>query len=298
MWEKKNLFAIITAIFIVAAATSPRVSAEVNGPSDSLPNTLPREYRDVGVTEHRGDQIPPDIQFNDEHGNPVTLSKFFQSKRPLVLQLGYFDCPMLCDVVSRGLIESAKNMKLKAGSDFDFLFVSINPSESPDSAALKKEHYLQEYAKEGESTGFHFLTGDEGDIRRLAAAVGFRYNWVPSVRQYAHPAVIMILMPDGKLSKYLYGVKFPEQTLRLSLVEASDGKIGDPMDQILLFCLHYDAITGKYAIAAMRLMQLGCAVTALTVGGTLFWFFRREGAVRLQTKPLDDGNDDPTNSMK
>jgi protein SCO1/2 len=281
--------ALLLGALLACAALQPcRAQAE---PMSVLPQNLPAEYRDVGVTEHRGAQISRDLQFMNERGEMVRLADMFSGKRPLILQIGYFDCPMLCDVVSRGVIDSVAKVNLKAGTDYDFLFVSINPTETPDMAAVKKEHYILEYSKQSESGGFHFLVsgGDERNIHALADAVGFRYSWVPSVRQFAHASVIMVLTPDGHVSRYLYGVQFPQQTLRLSLVEASNGKIGEPMDQILLFCLHYDAITGKYAIAAMRLMQVACALTALTVGGTLLWFFRRESAQRRVIPPAANG---------
>jgi protein SCO1/2 len=295
LWEKKNLAicpaTYLVAILSLAAIVASRAVAEpITGPA-GLPENLPKEYRDIGVTEHRGDQLPMDLVFFDEHGQQVRLGQYFQNKRPVILQLGYLDCPMLCDVVSRGVIDSVKAVDLKARTVFDFVFVSINPVETPDQAALKKEHYVQEYAKENEAGGFHFLTGDEIQIHRLAASVGYRYNWIPAVKQFAHPSVVMVLTPDGHLSRYLYGVTFPERTMRLSLVEASNGKIGSAMDQVLIFCLHYDAVTGKYAVVAYRLMQIVCAFTAIFVGGTMFWFFRRESIHRASAGEATDENE-------
>ncbi len=248
--------------------------------ADAPRTEVPAEYRNVGVKEHLNSRVPMDLEFFDEKAKTVKLSDFFQTGRPVILQLGYYDCPKLCDVISRDLVDGAKKMSLDAGTDFSFVFVSINPSESPDLAAMKRESFIQEYDKPGSGSGFHCLVGLQHNIDQLAQAVGFQYNKLPQEGQYAHPAVLMVLTPDGKISRYLYGVHVEPQTLKLSLVEASAGKIGSTADQIVLLICSYDVITGKYAMTAIKLMRLTGALTVLALGGALFWMFRHEGRLR------------------
>ncbi len=235
---------------------------------------IPAEYRNVGVDEHLNAQLPLDLRFYSEKAQKVTLGEVFHHDRPVVLQLGYLQCPMLCDQVSRGLVESAKKIDLNIGQDFDFLFVSIDPTDSPDLAQIKLNNYAAAYGKPGSASGFHFLVGAQDDIQQLAAAVGFRYQPAHN-GQFAHPAVAMVITPDGKIARYLYGINFPPQTLRLSLVEASHGKIGSSVDQILLICLCYDPATGKYSMAAVNLMKIGGILTLILLGGAIFWMVKR-----------------------
>jgi protein SCO1/2 len=230
---------------------------------------VPAAYRNVGIDEHLNAQLPLDLRFYNENAQKVTLGDMFHHGRPVVLQLGYLQCPMLCDQVSRGLVESAKKIDLDIGKDFDFLFVSIDPTDSPDLAKIKLNSYAAAYGKPGSASGFHFLVGTESQIKQLAAAVGFRYQPAHN-GQFAHPAVAMVITPDGKIARYLYGINFPSQTLRLSLVEASHGKIGSSIDQILLICLCFDPATGKYSWAATNLMKIGGILTLVVLGGSIF----------------------------
>jgi protein SCO1/2 len=270
----------------------PRALAEhtpENGPVD-LAGRVPDEIKNVGVDEHLGKQIPMDLEFINERGETVKLGDYFQGNRPVILQLGYFDCPMLCSLVSRGILDSVKDVDLKAGTDFDMVFVSIDPSESPSLAALKRQNTIEYYGKPEESSGFHFLVGKDDQIMKLADAVGFRYEKMEDTQQFAHAAVIFIVTPQGKLSRYLYGIKFDPQTVHLSLVEASQNKIGTTMDQILLLCLHYDSASGKYGWVAVGLMRLSGLCTVLTLGGTMFYLFRREHRqLALGKNPLPGG---------
>jgi protein SCO1/2 len=236
----------------------------------------PKEYQNVGIDEHRGAQLPLDATFTDENGKAVTLRDYFSDGKPVILQLGYFGCPMLCDQVSKGTLDSVKGIDLKIGSDFKILHISFDPKETWHDGNLKKQGFLKLYGQPGAAAGWHFLVGDPNNIRAVSEAVGFRYNWIDSAQQYSHAAAIMLLTADGHVSRYLYGVQFPEKTLRLSLVEASQNKIGSAMDQILLFCFHYDQHAGKYTLAAMNLMRLGGAVTVLVLICTLVPLYRRE----------------------
>jgi protein SCO1/2 len=276
--QKSRVLTLAIAMLAMLLCGLPRALAEhtpENGPVD-LAGRVPDEIKNVGVDEHLGSQIPMDLEFINERGETVKLGDYFQGNRPVILQLGYFDCPMLCSLVSRGIMDSVKDVNLKAGSDFDMVFVSIDPSESPSLAALKKQNTIEYYGKPEEASGFHFLVGKDNQIAKLADTVGFRYEKMEDTQQYAHAAVIFIVTPQGKLSRYLYGIKFDPQTVHLSLVEASQNKIGTTMDQILLLCLHYDSASGKYGWAAVGLMRLSGLCTVLTLGGTMFYLFRRE----------------------
>jgi protein SCO1/2 len=207
----------------------------------------------------------------------VKLGDYFKGqKQPVILQLGYYGCPMLCDLISQGATQSLKELSLNAGADYHVVFISIDPKEDWTLAQKKKRSYVTEYGRPGAAGGWHFLTGRQDDIKRVCQAVGFNYKWVPSAGQFSHPAGLIICTPEGKISRYLYGVRFEEKTLRLSLVEASEGKIGTTTDHFLLTCFQYDGKQGKYALAAMGLMRIGGAVTVVVLFCVLVWLFRRE----------------------
>jgi protein SCO1 len=250
----------------------------------------PKELEGVGVTEHLGERIPTDLEFTDSDGKPVELKSLFDGKRPVMLTLNYSNCPMLCSLQLDGLFDAMKRMTWDIGDKFQMVTVSFDPLETPERARMTKQKYLQIYRRAGAAEGWHFLTGREEAIKKLAAAVGFRYRYLPEKRQYVHAAVTFILTPDGRLSRYLYGVEYDPQTLRLSLVEAADGKIGSTTDQILLFCFHYDAAKGRYGPAAFRLMQLGGGATVLIVVGVI-WTLRRREKARARKANARDGSD-------
>jgi protein SCO1/2 len=235
---------------------------------------IPAAYRNVGVDEHLNLELPLDARLYDENGQYTSLRAVLHPDRPILLQLGYLGCPMLCDTVSHSLVDAAKKLDLTIGKDFDFVFVSIDPTDTPALATLKRNSYAQEYGKPGTQGGFHFLVGKPKEIDEIATAAGFRYQTAPN-GQFAHPAVVLVITPDGKISRYLYGLSFPQQTLRLSLVEASQGKIGTTVDQILLICLHWDPADGKYSLAAMNLMRIGGVFTMLALGGAILWMVKR-----------------------
>jgi len=230
----------------------------------------------MGVTEHLGETIPLDLEFKDETGRMVSLGQFFRSGHPVLLSFNYSNCPMLCSLQLSGLVTSLSEVDLQCGRDFEFVSVSIDPRESPLRAAQTRQKYYQMYGREGTGSGWHFLVGSEQSIIALAKSVGFTYRYLPVKKEYVHAAVCVSVTPDGRLSRYLYGVAFPQQTLRLALVEASSGKIGTTFDQILLFCFHYDATSGRYAPAARRLMTVGGAAMTLALGTVLVVQFLRE----------------------
>jgi protein SCO1/2 len=273
----------LAAVTLTLATGLTALAGPGSGPSFSRPlppiehtEVAPDALKNIGVNEHLGSKLPLDLTFTDDHGQTVQLGKYFTGKKPVILQLGYYGCPMLCSLVSQGTVDSLRKLTLTAGKDFEIVFVSIDPNEKYDLGADKKDTYVQDYHREGSRDGFHFLVGSEPQIKQLAQAVGFQYKWVESAQQFSHPAVVMIATPDGKLSRYLYGVRFDNQTMRLSLVEASDGKVGTTMDQILLTCFHYDGQQGKYAMTAVNLMRIGGALTVLVLGTVLVCAFRHD----------------------
>ncbi|PYQ09284.1 MAG: SCO family protein [Acidobacteria bacterium] len=257
-----------------AALASPAI------PEESRPPIL----RGVGLEQRLGRRVPLDLPFRDEAGREIRLSEYF-GQRPVILTLNYYECPMLCTLELNGLVAGLRPLSLEPERDFRLITVSINPKETPELAAKKKAIYLHEYGRPGAATGWHFLTGDEGSIRRLSEAVGFRYAFDAASGQYAHAAGIMVLTADGRLSRYLYGVEFAPRDLRLALVESSQGKIGTLVDQILLFCYHYDPATGRYGVAALTAMRLGGVATVLALFLFVVLMLRRERRRRALNQP-------------
>jgi protein SCO1/2 len=244
------------------------VPSESNNLSVSNANLL----KSVGIEEHLGEKIPLDaLSFVNELGKPVLLSEYFTSKKPILLTLVYYKCPHLCHYMLNGFLKSLKSLDYLVGQEFEIISVSINPQEGPELAREKQQNYLKDYGKT--QSGWHFLTGTEPMIQKLANSVGFRYEYDPKEGQYAHAAAIFVLTPQGVISRYLYGIDFKPAQLKLSLVEASDGKVGTVIDRLLLFCFHYDPITKKYSIMIFKLVQLFCLLTCfiLTLYVTRSW---------------------------
>ena len=237
---------------------------------------LPPELSGVGITEQPGARIPLELPFVDSDGAKVALGQFFDGTHPVILTLNYSDCPMLCSIQLNGLLEALRAMPWNLGQQFQVLTMSIDPLETPQRAALTKEKYLKLYNRPAGAAGWHFLTGREENIKRLAAAVGFHYKYVAATRQFVHAAALILCTPDGRVSRYQGGVLYNPQTLRLLLVEASAGKVGSTMDQFFLSCFHYDEKAGRYGPFALGIMRIGGAVTVLGLGGLLALFWMRE----------------------
>jgi protein SCO1/2 len=243
--------------------------------------SIPDELNGIGITEHLGDQVSiDDYTFKNEAGQDVKLSDYFHAGRPVLLTLVYYECPNLCNFLLNGLVASLKTLDWTPGQNFEIVTLSINPNEKPVLAEKKKAAYLESYGRKDAGAGWHFLTGDEAQIRKLAGQVGFGYRYEPKDAQYAHSAAIFALTPAGKISRYLYGIEFKNTDLRLSLLEASNGKIGTIIDRVLLFCYRYDPQTRKYSIYLTKVMQAGGGFTLLIFGGylALFWRRQRKGA--------------------
>ncbi len=259
---------------LAALAMTAALAGGVPGRAQAPPaSQLPPAFRDVGIDQKLNQQIPLDIPFRDENGNIVALRDFFD-KRPVILALVYYECPMLCTTSLNGLEQSMKEMKLDLGKDYDVVTVSFDPTETPALARAKKAVYTGLYGRPGAADAWHFLTGDQDSIDRLTKAVGFRYHYDSNIKQFIHATGIMVLTPEGKVARYFYGIQYPAGNLRLGLVEASEGKIGTPVDAILLYCCEYDPQTGKYSLIIARALQIGAAVTALCLGGLMLVMFK------------------------
>jgi protein SCO1/2 len=241
---------------------------------------VPGDLEGVGITQKLDEQVPLDLQFRDENGRIVELGQYFRQDRPVLLSLVYYNCPMLCNLVLEGLLDVLEDLEWLPGREFEIVTVSIDPHEKPELAQMKKRNYLKSYGRPEAGAGWHFLTGEPDSIRTLADSVGFRYRYLPETGEFAHSAAVIVLTPTGKVSRYLFGVRHDPKTLRLSLVEAADGKIGSPIDQFLLYCYRYDAQEGRYAPVAMRLMRLGGGLTALILGVVLAGLWRRDNRKR------------------
>jgi protein SCO1 len=237
--------------------------------------TPPTPLQDVRVDQRLGEQVPLDLTFQDEAGKTVRLGDLFQG-RPVVLALVYYQCTMLCPMVLHGMERSFRGLSLDIGKDYNVITVSFDPSDTPAESLAQKRTYLKDYDRAGSERGWHFLTGDEANIRKLADAVGFHYNYDPQTKQYGHAAALMVLTPQGKLSRYFYGIDYAGRDLRFALVEASSGKIGTVVDQVLLYCFHYDPIRGKYGVVITRVIRLAGAVTIVVLGGFISLMLWRE----------------------
>jgi protein SCO1 len=241
---------------------------------------VPGQLQDIKIEQKLDNQVPLDLTFRDEQGKAVKLGDYF-GKKPVVLALVYYTCPMLCNQILNGAAGSLKTISFDAGNEFEVVAVSFDPKDTPETASAKKRAYLERYNREGAEKGWHFLSGDEAQIKALAEAVGFRYRWDEATGQYVHASAIMVVTPQGKLSRYFYGIEYSPRDLKLGLVEASEGKIGSPVDQLYLFCFHYDPATGKYGVVIMNIIRgLGLATF---IGVALLIFFvrrhRREVAI-------------------
>ena len=257
------VFLLCGFVFLVCGSSSQGIAA-VSGRASS-PNNPPPILRDVGIDQKLNNQIPLDLLFRDDTGSLVRLGQYFGQK-PVILVLAYYDCPMLCTMVLNGLLHSLKELKLNVGQQFEVVTVSFDPTEKPSLAAAKKAIYVGLYDRPGAAAGWHFLTGDEPSIHQLAQAVGFHYNYDPQTRQYVHATGIMVLSPEGRLARYFYGIQYPAGNLRLALVEASKGRIGSRVDEVILYCSQYDPATGKYSVIISRVLKLAALVTILSLG--------------------------------
>lgn len=254
----------------------------VRGADDQVPDIL----RKVGFDQHLNAQVPMDLAFTDENANQVKLGDYFGEK-PVILVLAYYRCPMLCTLVLNGVVQGLRDLPFSIGREFNVVTVSFDPRETPDLAAAKKKNYVTSYGRPGASDGWHFLTGKPDAIRRLTETVGFRYVYDAKQDQFIHTSGIMILTPEGKISRYFYGIQFPSRDLRLGLVEASAGKIGSPTDQVLLYCFHYDPAAGKYSASILNFVRTGGVAIVVALAG-MVWFLLRHEPHKRAGRPRGD----------
>lgn len=269
-------FALALALTLVAAPASAQraqggVSIQPGEPASSKPGILSK----IRIDQKLNHTVPLDLPFTDETGKQVRLGDYF-GKRPVMLALVYYECPMLCTQVLNGLTTALGVMNFEPGKEFEVVAVSFNPKEGPGLASAKKTSYLERYGRPHTAAGWHFLTGTEDSIKKLTDAVGFRYEYDPEIKQYAHGAGIELLTPKGVISKYYYGIEYSPRDLRLGVIEASEERIGTPIDDFLLFCYHYDPSTGKYGAAVLRMVRVGAIATVAVFLAFLFVSLRRD----------------------
>jgi len=267
--------AFLRSIAVMAVLLPVVASADDRRLVPASQDTRPPLLQQVSFEQKLGAQVPLDARFRDEYGNTVALSQYF-GKKPVILSLVYYQCPMLCTQVLNGMVSSFLPLSFEVGKEFDVVTISIDPHETPQMAAAKKDVYLGRYRRAPAYTGWHFLTGDDASIHAVTDAVGFHYAYDPKLNQFAHASGIMIVTPEGKVSQYYYGVEYSPRDLRLGLIEASKNKIGTIVDQVLLYCYHYDPAKGKYGAWAMGFMRLGGVATVLALCGFMVMMWRRD----------------------
>jgi protein SCO1/2 len=270
----RNTFVI--ALLAVCASVSWSQAAPKIQPGDAIPNQKPAILDQVGLDQRLNQQVPLDLAFVDDNGQPVQLQQYFGQK-PVLLMLVYYQCPMLCTQVLNGFTGAMNGIvRFNIGREFNVVTVSIDPRDTAQDAAAAKKRYLQRYRRAGAAEGWHFLTGKKDQIDALAQAVGFRYAWDPEIKQYAHASGIMLLTPSGRVAQYYYGIEYAPRDIQLGLIEASKGKIGNVVDQVLLYCYHYDPRQGKYGAAIFNVLRLTALATVMALGGFMLIMFRRD----------------------
>jgi protein SCO1 len=267
-----NWLIVAATLLVSISAGGQRMTRGIMSPPA---NVRPPGLKNVGIEQNLNEQIPASLTFRDETGKAVRLGDYF-AKRPMILNLVYYQCPMLCGEVLSGLESSLRVLKFDVGKEFGVLTVSFDPRETPEMAAAKKASYLKDYNRDGAEQGWHFLTGDEKSSRALADAVGFHFVYDTMTNQYAHPSAIMILTSDGQVARYFYGIDYQPRDVRLGLVEASAGRIGSPVDQVLLYCYHYDPSNGKYGMVIMNVLRIGGLLTLGALAIFMIVMFRRD----------------------
>ena len=263
-----------TGLALLLAGGSSAWAASSVVPSSEMPGVL----KSVGYDQRIGEKVPLDVPWRDEHGRAVTLGDYLNGKKPAVLVMAYYHCPMLCDLVLQGVETGLKPLSLDPGREFDVIVAGIDPQETPALAAAKKKEILARYARPGTENGWHFLTGPRDSIARLTQSVGFRYVYDPQRNQFAHAAGMVILTSEGRVSRYLLGVEFPARDIRLGLVESGHGKLGTVVDQVLLYCFHYDPLVGRYSAVTLNIMRLSAVVTVVALALFVVFLRRRETA--------------------
>jgi len=259
------------AVLLTGLLLAPGASAH----EDRIDPTeaAPKQVEDVDVKEHLGAAIPHGLSFKDEQGRAVALGQYFDGKHPVILTFNYSNCPMLCSLMLNGLVKGLKELPYTPGEEFRIVTVSIDHLETPEHALKTQHRYMAEYARPGAENGWHFLTGSEENVKAYARTLGFGFAYNEARKEYAHPSAMAVASPDGRIVRYLYGIEYPPSKLKLALLEATQGKIGNPFDRLILYCFHYDATEGRYAPVAANIMRAGGAIALLVLVSflTLLW---------------------------
>lgn len=269
---------VSAAVLLVLLMGSASPAAATGTSDPHLPEApLPPPPKDVGLDQKLGESIPLDLVFRDEAGKDVRLAQYF-GKRPVVLSLVYFNCPMLCGMTTDGLVRSVRALRFEPGTDYEILSISFDPRETSEMASEKKRGVMAQYGRKSGPGGWHFLTGDAPSIAALTKAVGFRYVWDAEQKQFAHATGVTVLTPQGRIARYFFGIEYPAKDLRLALIEASEEKIGNLVDQLLLLCYHYDPKSGRYTAAVRDILRGGAVVTLVLLTGFVALTLRKERA--------------------
>ncbi len=280
----RTLATAAMASCLVAVATDARAQAW-RDQSEGMPNTPAPELTGVGLVEHLGDALPRDAAFVDTEGKAVKLGDYFDGKRPTLLVFAYHTCPMLCSLVLDATVRSLNDVGWTVGREFDVVSISIDPKDTPETATRKRAQVVGSYARsKGDTAGWHFLVGDESNIRKVTSAIGFEYRYDERQRQYAHPAAIYLLTPEAHIARYLYGIQYDPKDIRLGLLEATEGRSVTTTEKILLYCYHYDPQGKHYSIVAMNVMRLGGVLTLGALGSFLTIMWARERRERRRRK--------------
>lgn len=258
---------------------SPLYAPKTYDPSQSEPNGLPKVLNEAGIEQKLDAQIPLETEFKDENGNTVKLGDYFKSGRPVILALVYYECPMLCNEVLNGLTGALKGISFDAGKEFDVVAISFDAreNEKPNLAKNKKENYVNRYERPQTANGWHFLTGTQSSIDAVTQTVGFNYKYDEVTDQFAHAGGFLIATPEGRVSKYYYGIEYAPKDIKFGIQESAQNKIGDPVDKLLLYCYHYDPSKGKYGLAILNVIRIGGVITLLGLGAMFFVFRRYKG---------------------
>lgn len=282
-WLRTGLMALVAAALLAASPALAQKSGETK-----------REFEGVSIDRKLGTVIPKDVVFQNADGEPVTLGSYFDGETPVIINFVYHDCPMLCGLMLSGTTTTLSNMKWTPGDQFRVLTISFNHRETPEMSRQAKDTYVERLGRPGAAKGWHFLTGSEASIQAVTEATGFNFRWVEEQQEYAHPTAYVFLSGDGKVTQYIYGMELPAGDARKALVEASDGKVGNPVDQIAMYCFQFDPEANTYTADAFNLMKAGSVLTVFILGGVLFFFWRREGddlSDLEQNDPLDEIDD-------
>ena len=274
---------VLIATTLVVAMPFISEARDVGIITEGASNETPKQLQNVGVSEKLGNKIDLNLKFKNENGELVALGSYFQAGKPVLLSPAYYSCPNLCNYHLNGMKDMLRQMNWTVGREFQYVVVSFDPSEGPEVAKAKKENYLKAYGRVDAEKGWHFLTGDEASIKALMSQIGFGYEWDAEGKQWAHAASAQVLTPHGEISRYLYGITFDPQTVRLSLVEAGNGIVGSLVDKLILYCFHYDPKASKYTPYAFGVMRAGAILTVLVLMAFMipFWLRQRKIAATL-----------------